>query len=104
MKRIKENPWEMSKTATVAGYQGLRHVVTKEVTLFGELGEIWEYNDTHCRAVIFGLGDKSDKVVTFPKSKLKTYIKRLRVPALASTQRNLTLKYLEVKNSMISGT
>lgn len=60
----------------------------EDKTLAGKRGEIWRYNETHCRAFVV-LPTKSEKIITFPNSDLAKWILKLKVPANPDKQADL---------------
>lgn len=83
---------------TNSGYPLVRHRVTKETSIFGLLGEIFQVNSTTYKMIFRGPDlskikkltkvsyiDGDEPVITFNRSQLTFYCDLIKVPPLEST-------------------
>ena len=94
-----KNQWQPS-THLLGGSPCAEHVTTKELSLFGRFGEIWSYDASTFKAVIYShrivrrllpkekwaIYPLDEIVISFAAPDLPIWTKRLQVPAKPSTQ------------------
>lgn len=77
----------------IGKFKCIKHRFTKELALAGKKGEIWEFSDTHCAAILNSTAANryfpneepkykkgEEKLIRFPKKDLEMWAKRLGVP------------------------
>lgn len=91
--------WQASKQL-LGGYPCVEHVVTKELSIIGRYGEIWQHDKLTFKAIIYShriskrylpqeewpIHAEDETLILFSAKELVTWVKRLGIPAKPKTQ------------------